>query len=126
MMLIQFRFENFKSFRDDTILDLSAAKITEHAERVVELGKEKLLSCAAIYGANASGKSNLIDAFRFMNSYVLDSFAYGGNEYEKNNSGKELRVTPFLFDKTSGNETSAFEVYFIDKTDLSAKTGHPR
>ena len=62
-MLIQFRFKNFKSFRDDTILDLSATKITEHSDRVISTGYEKLLPTAAIFGANASGKSNVIDAF---------------------------------------------------------------
>ena len=39
-MLIQFRFKNFKSFKDDTILDLSATKITEHSDRVVQAGNE--------------------------------------------------------------------------------------
>ena len=78
-MLIQFRFKNYKSFRDDTILDLSATKITEHSNRVISIGKEKLLPTAVIYGANASGKSNVIDAFRFMMTYVKDSFAYGGD-----------------------------------------------
>ena len=47
-MLIQFRFKNFKSFRDDTILDLSATKITEHSARVISAGYEKLLPTAAI------------------------------------------------------------------------------
>ena len=42
-MLIQFRYKNFKSFRDDTILDFSATKITEHSDRVVQIGNEKLL-----------------------------------------------------------------------------------
>ena len=76
-MLIQFRFKNFKSFKDDTILDLSATKITEHSDRVVQAGNEKVLSTAAIFGANASGKSNVIEAFRFMATYVIESFAFG-------------------------------------------------
>ena len=54
-MLIQFSFKNFKSFRDEAILDLSAAKMTEFSDRVVLEGNEKILSMAAIYGANASG-----------------------------------------------------------------------
>ena len=82
-MLIQFRFKNFKSFRDDTILDLSATKITENSNHVIHIGTEKILPIAAIYGANASGKSNVVDAFRFMAIYVLDSFAYGGEGDEE-------------------------------------------
>ena len=41
-MLIQFRFNNFKSFRDDTILDLSATKITENSSHVIPIGTEKI------------------------------------------------------------------------------------
>ena len=58
-MLIQFNFKNFKSFREEATLDLSAAKVTEFSDRVVTVGSEKILPVAAIYGANASGKSNI-------------------------------------------------------------------
>ena len=88
-MLIQFRFKNFKSFRDDTILDLSATKITEHADHVVQMGNERILPTAAIYGANASGKSNIIEAFRYMSTYVVDSFGYGGEGGEKKRNQKQ-------------------------------------
>ncbi len=40
IMLIQFNFKNFNSFRDDTTLDLSAAKMTEFSERVVTVGEK--------------------------------------------------------------------------------------
>ena len=82
-MLIQFRFKNFKSFKEDTILDLSATRLTEHSDRVISLGNEKLLPAAAIFGANASGKSNVMKAFRYMVTYVIESFAYGGDENDK-------------------------------------------
>ena len=52
-MLVQFRFKNFKSFRDEAVLDLSAAKMTEFSERVVSIGGERLLRTAAIYGATS-------------------------------------------------------------------------
>ena len=48
-MLIQFNFKNFKSFRDEATLDLSAAKMTEFSDRVVTVGSEKILPVAAIY-----------------------------------------------------------------------------
>ena len=79
-MLIQFSFKNFKSFRDEAVLDLSAAKITEFSERVVLAGKERILPVAAIYGANASGKSNIYHAFEYMAAYVAESFKYGDEE----------------------------------------------
>ena len=121
-MLIQFSFKNYKSFRDDTVLDMTATKITEHGDRVISIGKEKLLPTAAIYGANASGKSNVIEAFRFMTTYVLDSFAYGGEESKGKEKTKEETRTPFLFDEQSANKESTFEVYFITSEDEGCKT----
>ena len=41
-MLIQFNFKNFKSFREEATLDLSAAKMTEFSDRVVSIGSEKI------------------------------------------------------------------------------------
>ena len=115
-MLIQFNFKNFKSFREETTLDLSAAKMTEFSDRVVTIGSEKILPVAAIYGANASGKSNIYNAFGYMAEYVMDSFKYGDDE----ENFEEFRPTPFLFDSTSANAESSFEVYFTlpgDKTE---------
>ena len=121
-MLVQFRFKNFKSFRDDNILDMSATKITEFADRVVSIGNEKLLTAAAIYGANASGKSNVIDAFRYMGTYVINSFAFGGDSDKKDSKGAKLKFTPFLFDPDSRDGVSLFEIYFIGDKEHSFKT----
>ncbi len=112
-MLIQFRFKNFKSFKDDTILDLSATKITEYSSRVIQAGAEKILPTAAIFGANASGKSNVIEAFRYMTTYVIESFAYGGEIDDKKSKTRKPRLTPFLFDTAGKDAESSFEVYFI-------------
>lgn len=121
-MLIQFRYKNFKSFRDDTILDFSATKITEHSDRVVQIGNEKILPTAAIFGANASGKSNVIQAFRFMTTYVIESFAFGGEGDDKKSKTKKLKQTPFLFDKDSRDAESSFEVYFISSEEAGCKS----
>ncbi len=112
-MLIQFNFKNFKSFRDDTTLDLSATKITEHSDRVISIGNEKVLPVGAIYGANASGKTKLLEAFMYMCNYVIESFAFGGDVDERKNQKGFVRPTPFLFDKKSKEAESTFEVYFI-------------
>ncbi len=117
-MLIQFSFKNFKSFREEATLDLSAAKMTEFSERVVSVGNEKILPVAAIYGANASGKSNVYNAFGYMSDYVVNSFKYGDEEEEF----EEFRPTPFLFDSTSANAESSFEVYFTLPGDKSERT----
>lgn len=116
-MLIQFNFKNFKSFREEATLDLSAAKVTEFTDRVVTVGSEKILTVAAIYGANASGKSNIYNAFEYMSEYVVNSFKYG-DEDEK---FEEFRPTPFLFDSTSVDAESSFEVYFTLPGDKSER-----
>lgn len=119
-MLVQFRFKNFKSFRDEAVLDLSAAKMTEFSERVVSIGGERLLRTAAIYGANASGKSNVYEALLYMSVYVMDSFNYG-DERER---FVQYRPIPFLFDSTSADEESLFEVYFMLPGDSREKMYH--
>ena len=121
-MLIQFNFQNYKSFRDDTSLDLSATKITEHSNRVVNIGNDKLLRISAIYGANASGKSNVHDAFKFMSTYVLTSYEFSGTNINKRGRRRNHTVVrPFMFDKQSRSEKSVFEVFFIDQADASNK-----
>ena len=117
-MLIQFNFKNFRSFKEEATLDLSAARMTEFSDRVVTVGNEKILPVAAIYGANASGKSNIYDAFGYMSDYVVDSFKYGDEEEKF----EEFRPTPFLFDSISANAESSFEVYFTLPEDKSGRT----
>lgn len=117
-MLIQFNFKNYRSFRDEASLDMSATPITEHSDRIVTIGNEKILPVAAIYGANASGKSNVYDALGFMSRYVINSFGYGdeGKKFD------ELRPNPFLFDEDSKNKETSFEVYFTIPGDSKEKT----
>lgn len=117
IMLIQFNFKNFKSFREETTLDLSAARMTEFSDRVVTIGNEKILPVAAIYGANASGKSNIYSAFEYMSKYVVNSFKYGDEEEKF----EEYRPTPFLFDSISSDAESSFEVYFTVTGDKAEK-----
>lgn len=122
-MLIQFNFKNFKSFRDEVSLDLTATKITEHEDHVVEVANDKLLKVAAIYGANASGKSNVHDAFEYMTYYVDESFNFGDEDERRRKTGDAyVRVTPFLFDEESRNEETTFEVFYVDNSEDTGKT----
>lgn len=118
-MLIQFNFKNFKSFKDETSLDLTATKISEYSERVVSIGNEKILPVAAIFGANAHGKSNIIEAFKYMHIYVIESLDFGGDSDNKKN--KFIKSTPFLLDETASKDESLFEVYFIDSKEQGGK-----
>ncbi len=116
-MLLQFNFENFKSFQGKAILDLSATRETEFSEHIVMLAGEKILPVAVIYGANACGKTNVFEAFGFMTKYVMESFEYGG-ETEK---FKKDRPMPFLLDSVSENSESSFEVFFTVPGDETEK-----
>ena len=99
-------------------MDLSAAKMTEFSDRVVSEGNDKILPMAAIYGANARGKSNIYNAFEYMADYVVESFKYGDEEEKF----EEYRPTPFLFDSVSNDAESSFEVYFTIPGDKAEKT----
>ena len=111
-MLLQFNFSNHKSFREETSLDLTAAGISELKNHVFEVGNEKILPITVIYGANASGKSNVIDAFNYMSYYVLSSFAYDLND-KGHEKGGFVAPPKFAFDNISKEQVSMYEVYFI-------------
>ena len=119
-MLIEFSFENYKSFKEKAVLDLSAAKMSKFADRVILSGNERLLPAAAIYGANASGKSNVYSAFAYMTEYVIDSFQYGGEEEHF----KAVRPAPFLFADETENADTGFEVYFTIPDDKPERVFH--
>lgn len=75
-MLIEFRVENYRSIRDEQALTMAAGRIgraDKSCLREVAGSSRPLLPVAAIYGANASGKSNLLAAFDFMNEAVVAS-----------------------------------------------------
>lgn len=121
-MLIQFNFKNFKSFRDEATLDMSATKITEHEDHIVDIANDKLLKVAAVYGANASGKSNIYEAFDYMTYYVSESFKFGDeNEGYRKSEKKYIEVTPFLFDDNSRNGETSFEVFYVDNLENTGK-----
>ncbi len=116
-MFIGFTVGNYRSFRDKQTLDMTAAK-GDKPENIIKYSngnkngegdgkvKEiKLLKSAAVYGANASGKSNLIKAIDTMLSMVLRSTDYKPQE--------KLPVEPFLLDDTSANGPSFFEICFL-------------
>lgn len=111
-MLIQFNCKNFKSYKDEFTLDMSASSIKEHLDNVIisEKGKviEKTLKVAAIYGANASGKSNILEALEHMKFLVKTSFTDASKR-------KIIPLKRFSFDEKSKKSTSTFEVHFSYK-----------
>lgn len=105
-MLIQFKVANYRSIKGQVVLSMLASKDQEHNEHVIDAGnKGRYLKSSIIYGANASGKSNLLLAFYFMVNYVLTS-------HEKQLNIPTGRI-PFKFDSDTPEEPSVFEVVFI-------------
>lgn len=76
-MLLRFQVTNFRSFRSEQTLSMVAGSFKDHAEAVFHPSgvEEGVLPVAAIYGANASGKTNVILALRFMRDAVRNSHA---------------------------------------------------
>ena len=78
-MLIEFRVKNFRSLRDEHVLSLVASKDRTLQETNIQITNintvPSLLRSAVIYGANASGKSNLIKALQYMRYVIVESAA---------------------------------------------------
>jgi uncharacterized protein len=75
LMLLRFKFSNYRSFRSEQELSLVAGPLNDHPEGIFEVPglKEKVLPVAAIYGANASGKTTVLRALQFMNRVLRES-----------------------------------------------------
>lgn len=94
-MLITFKYKNFKSFKNENILDLEATTLKEHEYNVVKMKNVNLLTMAAIYGANASGKSNVLQAFEYMKNMILIN-----NDSMEYSQIKEENIYSFMMNKS--------------------------
>ncbi|WP_434685836.1 AAA family ATPase [Pseudanabaena minima] len=111
-MLIEFNVENYRSFRDEANFSMVAAKIVSKdkkldQENIIQVdSKLSLLKSAVIYGANASGKSNLHAALRFMRWFVL-------NSSKESQEGELIAIEPFRLSTETEQQSSVFEIIFI-------------
>ena len=107
-MLIEFRVENHRSLRDEQVLTLEAAPVGDESDprpRTLDGHDVALLPAAALYGANASGKSNVLSAIGFLRQAVL--FSYWMREPEQG-----VTRTPFAWGEKH-KEPSTFEATFL-------------
>ncbi|WP_368045199.1 ATP/GTP-binding protein, partial [uncultured Bacteroides sp.] len=93
-MILEITLTNFFSINEKITLDLQAANLqTKEARALADntfaVGNERLLKTVAIYGANASGKSNIIKAVKAAVDMILDSHNY--------NEGDSFGFKPFKF-----------------------------
>lgn len=108
-MIISFSVKNWRSFRDQATFSMLASRERQHGERVPKLGKyqARALPIAAIYGGNASGKTNLFKALHFAKRLVIRG----------TRPDSLIPVETFLLDDKEANQPSrfAFEL-LIDET----------
>lgn len=101
-MLLSFTVGNFRSFKENKTFSMRAASIQELKEFVREDCSESILPVTAIYGANSSGKSNLLTAMMAMKSLLLSSI--------KTNPTEDLETDIFKLDEAYSQEPTHFEV----------------
>ncbi len=105
-MIIEFTVGNFLSFNERRTISFEArGGVSELKDNFFKFDKQKLLRSVVLYGANSSGKSNLIQAFATMKNCVLNSV--------KLNETDELNYSPFLLSTLSENQPTFFEIVFI-------------
>lgn len=109
-MLIEFSVKNYRSFWGTQTLSMSAGSTKdlqdENTFAPPEEGLPRLIRSAVVYGANGSGKSNLIKAFDFMQEFVLSSS-------KESQEGEKIRRKPFLLHTDGPSQESEFEVVFV-------------
>ena len=131
-MLIRFSFKNFKSFKNENCLDMEATSLKEHEYNVencldmeatslkeheynvAKLDNGEYLKVSAIYGANSSGKTNVLQAFDYMKKRILVS-----DDSKKNSPIDEENIYSFMIN----NDPIALEVEILAKNNKIYKYG---
>jgi len=104
-MLLQFTIENFLSFRDRTVLSMLADPRVAHTnEQICARARHQTLRMVGLYGANGSGKSNLVKAFALVRKMVLDGTSRDDEQFP---------ITPFKLDTEHGQAPTHIEIDFI-------------
>lgn len=109
-MLVEFRVKNFLSFKEEVVFSMLTSGSKEHPENLIPFDEKKdeyLTKTALIYGPNASGKTNLLEALHFVFYNALTS--------KDRSTSETIEITPFLFDEKTQKQPSFFEIRFIQK-----------
>lgn len=103
-MLLSFSVGNFRSFNEKKTLSLQATSIKEHSDYLWKESSKKILPVITIYGANSSGKSNLLLAFAEMTQIILKS--------SSSNSSNKLNTDTFALSVENNDKPTFFEASF--------------
>lgn len=108
-MLVEYSFGNYKSFKDlNTLSMIGVRSFKEHEpENIFNFDKLKILKTAAIYGNNASGKSNLVSGLKLMKAFVKSSFR------DALVKDRNLVIENFLLCSKTEKQPTHYELIFI-------------
>ncbi|MGI9256123.1 MAG: AAA family ATPase [Salinispira sp.] len=109
-MLINFTLENWMSFRDKTRFTMVATREQQHGDRLTKLQKYRLraLPVAAIYGGNASGKSNFFRAIAFAEYFIIRGPL----------PGQRIAIEPFILDDEVRQQPVLFNFEILIENDI--------
>lgn len=104
-MILEFKVSNFLSVKDEQLLSFEATSDTTLEDiYVIKKGKYRILKSAMIYGANASGKTNILAALDFISRLL---------HHPAEEKSEQTGFMPFLLDKTSREKDGHFELSFF-------------
>jgi len=110
-MLIKFSFSNFKSIKEEQCIDLTASNYEKNLKdnlntfEIPSLKEKSILKGIAIYGANASGKSNVLEAVGYMRNFVLSGMS-------DNKQDESIDIPFFKLDSKQQEKPTEFKVEF--------------
>lgn len=107
-MIIEFRLKNFKSIKEEAVISFLASADKSHPSNLIRkegMGNDSLLKTAVFYGANASGKTNVIYGLNNMDKIIIES-----HNYQK---GDPIPFEPFKLDEDHANGVTEYQITFI-------------
>lgn len=115
-MILEFCVSNFLSIKDDLKISFVATTLKESLSEPNDIipvsdTELSLVRSAAIYGANASGKSNILKALSFYKRFIINSF-------KNSQAGETIEVENFRLNTTTVNEPTTMEATFTDSESI--------
>ena len=105
-MLIEFKFSNYRSFRDEACLSMEATGLRAKKRSLISFKPADLLPAAAIFGKNGGGKSNVIRAFWLGAQFIR-------NAQRTQHENSPVPIKPFLLNDHSADEPASFEYTYV-------------
>ncbi|WP_018300146.1 AAA family ATPase [Fangia hongkongensis] len=106
-MLVNFTFKNWMSYKNETVFTMVGTNERQHSHRIPKVPKFgqsfKILPFCSIYGGNASGKSNLIEALAFVKQFVVNQLTLNSVTHTK----------PYKLDKSSRSSPTSFKIEML-------------